>query len=31
MNDSALLDASNFTEDFVDLSTHRDFMHTGIN
>ena len=31
MDDSTHLDASDFTDDFDDLSTHRDFMNTGDN
>jgi len=29
MNDSTQLGASDFTDDFADFSTHRDFMDTG--
>ena len=31
MDDSTHLDASDFTDDFADLSTHRDSMETGDN
>jgi len=31
MDDSTHLDASDFTDDFADLSTHRDSMDTGDN